>query len=338
MFVRAFTLSLALALGTAVIAPPSAVAQGVQQDLADARSTLNQAISTVYAVRSDSNFQENFERYLHRAKGVLIVPSFLKGGFIIGGSYGNGLLMTRDRSGAFSAPAFYTMGGGSLGLQIGGQSAQMVFLIMTDRGLTSLMNDEFKVGAGVGVTFVTEGANLEAATTSNLSNDILAFARAKGAYGGATIDGAVIKPRHDWNQAFYGRGATPKAIVLDRRFPNPEAEPLWEALTIRQLQGGAPYAGQAQPQGQQPQQQYGQPQPLTPQQQPMAGGGDPQSGIIGARPVQPGDTAPVEGMAPEPMDAPGGYATTPAPAATGAPTRLTPGGVQSESLAPPPVQ
>ena len=309
MIVRALSFSLALALGAVVTVAPCApvLAQSVQQDLADARVVLNQSIATVYNVRGDENFQKNFDRYLRRAKGVLIVPSFLKGGFIIGGSYGNGLLMTRDRDGNFSAPAFYTMGGGSLGLQIGGQSAQMIFMIMTDHGLTALMNDEFKLGAGVGVTFITEGANLEAATTT------------KGAYAGATIDGAAIKPRHDWNQAFYGRGATPKAIVLDRRYPNPEAEALWQALTVRdmdysqspyQAQPGTGAAGQAQ------------------QQQPPPG--DPQSGIIGARPVQPGEAAPVEGMAPEPM-------TGGSPQATGAPTPLTRGG-QGETLAPPPSQ
>lgn len=327
MIVRALSFSLALALGAVVTVAPCApvLAQSVQQDLADARVVLNESIATVYNVRGDENFQKNFDRYLRRAKGVLIVPSFLKGGFIIGGSYGNGLLMTRDRDGNFSAPAFYTMGGGSLGLQIGGQSAQMIFMIMTDRGLTALMNDEFKLGAGVGVTFITEGANLEAATTTNLSNDILAFARAKGAYGGAAIEGAVIKPRHDWNQAFYGRGATPKAIVLDRRYPNPEAEALWQALTVRDMDySQSPY--QAQPGAG----AAGQPQPLTgqAQQQPA---GDPQSGIIGARPVQPGETAPVEGMAPEPM-------TGGSPQATGAPTPLTRGGVQGETLAPPPSQ
>lgn len=327
MIVRATLLSLALALGasaTAVVAPQPARAQSVQQDLADARSTLNQAVSTVYNVRSDANFQKSFDRYLRRAKAVLIVPGFLKGGFIIGGSYGNGLLMTRDRDGNFSPPAFYTMGGGSLGFQIGGQSAQMVFMIMTDRGVSALMNDEFKLGAGVGVTFITEGANVEAATTTNLSSDILAFARAKGAYGGVAVEGSVIKPRHDWNQAFYGRGATPKAIVLDRRYPNPEAEPLWEALTVRDMDySDAPYqqpqgqpvdAGQYQGQGGQGQYQGQQP------------AGNPQSGIIGARPVQPGDTAPVEGMAPEPMTGGG--------TATGAPTRLTPAPVQGESLGP----
>lgn len=310
MMLRVLTLSAALALtgaATLTAAPAPAAAASVQEDLADARSVLNQAISAVYSVRSDENFQENFNRYLQRAKGVLVVPNFFKGGFIIGGAYGNGLLMSRDRNGDWSAPAFYRMGAGSVGFQIGAQNTEMVFMIMTDRGLTALMNDEFKLGANVGVTAVTKGANLEAATTSNMQNDILAFAHAKGAYGGVSVEGAVLQPRHDWNQAFYGRGATPKAIVLDRRFPNPEAEPLWQALSVKDLNAlnQSPYGGQ----------------------QPAQPAADPQSGIIRQAPEQ----APAPDMA------------APAPSQQG-PTRLAPvqsdslGPVQSESLPPPPAQ
>lgn len=259
MILRALTLGTAVAFSVIAgsTAPQPAAAASVQQDLADARSVLNESISAVYSVRSDDNFKQNFERYLMRAKGVLIVPEFFKGGFIVGGAYGNGLVMSRDRTGEWSAPAFYRMSAGSLGLQIGAQQSAMVFLIMTDRGLTALMTDEFKVGATMGVTAVHKGANLEAATTSNMQNDILAFATTKGAYGGVSVEGAIIKPRHDWNQAFYGRGASPTAIVLDRRFPNPEAEPLWEALSVATLDdvGTAPYGEQQTPQAADPQDQ-----------------------------------------------------------------------------------
>jgi lipid-binding SYLF domain-containing protein len=307
MILRALTLGLAVTFSVIATATPvkPAVAASVQENLADARSILNESISAVYGVRRDPNFRENFDRYLKRAKGVLVVPSFFKGGFIVGGAYGNGLLMSRDRNGDWSAPAFYRMGAGSLGLQIGAQQSAMVFLIMTDRGLTSLMNDEFKLGANVGVTAVTKGANLEAATTTNMQNDILAFANAKGAYGGVSVEGAVIKPRHDWNQAFYGRGATPKAIALDRRYPNPEAEPLWQALSVDNINDveAAPYASQ--------------PAPGAPAQQPMAGQGQPQddSWMQGQNPQQP---------------------------STGSPTRIAPieseplDPIQGEQLAPPP--
>ncbi|WP_404380896.1 lipid-binding SYLF domain-containing protein [Caenispirillum salinarum] len=268
MILRALTLGLAIVFSVlaGAAAPAPAGAASVQEDLADARSVLNESISTVYSVRGDENFENNFNRYLQRAKGVLIVPQFFKGGFIIGGAYGNGLLMSRDRTGDWSAPAFYRMGAGSLGFQIGAQQVEMVFMIMTDRGLTALMNDEFKLGANVGVTFVHKGASLEAATTTNMQNDILAFAHAKGAYGGVSVEGAVIKPRHDWNQAFYGRGATPKAIVLDRRYPNPEAEPLWEALSVENIGDvdTAPYSQQQSPAGAQGQgqgQMQAQPRP-----------------------------------------------------------------------------
>lgn len=304
MFLRvlAFTVAALFSVVATTAEPAPAAAASVQEDLAKARSVLNESISAVYSVRSDENFKENFNKYLRRAKGVLIVPEFLKGGFIVGGAYGNGLLMSRDRNGDWSAPAFYRMGAGSLGFQIGAQQVEMIFMIMTDRGLTSLMNDEFKLGANVGVTFVTKGANLEAATTSNMQNDILAFAHAKGAYGGVSVEGAVIKPRADWNQAFYGRGASPKDIVLDRRYPNPEAEALWEALSVADI-GDIDTAP------------YGDRQPMQPQGQ---GQGQPQSGIIDPAPAPQGDQGPVQ-LAPRP-----------------APVESEPlGDVQSEQLPPP---
>lgn len=100
MILRALTLGAAIAFSmvAGAAAPQPVAAASVQRDLADARAVLNESISAVYSVRSDENFQRNFDRYLKRAKGVLIVPEFFKGGFFVGGAYGNGLLMSRDRT------------------------------------------------------------------------------------------------------------------------------------------------------------------------------------------------------------------------------------------------
>ncbi len=201
------------------LAPACALAA----DKANALSTLADANATVEDIRADPNFTNHFSGYLDQARAVMIIPSFYKIGFLVGGSYGNAVLMVRDNSGVWSPPAFFQVAGGSFGLQIGGQSGHMLFMIMTKNGLEAILNDRFKVGANLGVTFLNGGAGVEAATTSNLNQDIIAFATASGAYGGAAIDGSAITVRYDWNTAMYGVNASPKAILFDRRYAMPES-------------------------------------------------------------------------------------------------------------------
>lgn len=202
-------------------------------DKADAREVLAKAVASVERVRTDANFKRDMEPFLARARAVLVVPSFYKGAFFVGGAYGNGVLTVRNDAGQFSPPAFFRLIGGSVGLQIGGQEAEMIFMIMTDKGLDAILRNKFKIGAGAGVSFATFGANVEAATTSALDADVIAFAHADGAFGGGAIEGTVIETRSDWNRAVYGAGATTKAILFDRRYPPPaDAEALFQALTV----------------------------------------------------------------------------------------------------------
>lgn len=209
----------------AVVTAPARAA-----DLADARATLAKSAQVVEKVRSDKNFADWFDDKLARARAVMVIPSFYKGAFFIGGAYGNGVLTVRDDAGTFSPPSFVRMIGGSLGLQFGGQEGQLLFLIMTQAGLDAILQDQFKIGANVGVTFGTIGANMEAATTSNMEKDVLVFGHARGAFGGGALEGAGIEPRHEWNRAVYGANATPKAILFDRRWTWDEAQPLYTAL------------------------------------------------------------------------------------------------------------
>lgn len=228
--------AVALVLGLAVARPALA------GERADAKSAVAQAAAVVEDIRADPNFRKDFDPLLKRARAVMVIPNFYKGGFIIGGAYGNGMLLVRDQDGRYSPPAFYTVAGGSLGLQIGGQRARMLLMIMTEAGLNAILSDQFKVGATAGVSFGTVGANLEGATTSNLDTDIVAFSLAQGAYGGAAIDGAAITVRADWNRAVYGPQATPRAILFDRRWPMAEADDLHRALTVDGIGGSAPVA------------------------------------------------------------------------------------------------
>ena len=167
---------------------------------------------------------------MSKAKAVLIFPLLIKGAFIVGGEGGSGVLLARDKSGNWSYPAFYTMGSGSIGFQIGGQASEAVFIIMTDKGLQSVIDHQVKLGADVGIAAGPFGAGAEASTTSNLNADIVAYTKSKGLFAGISLEGAVVAERQDWNEQYYGKGATPRAIVVEGRYANPNADKLRAAL------------------------------------------------------------------------------------------------------------
>jgi lipid-binding SYLF domain-containing protein len=167
-----------------------------------------------------------FRDLIQKAHAVLIVPGLLKGAFIVGASGGSGVLLVRDDAkGNWSEPAFYTIGGASFGLQIGGQSSEVILLAMTDRGARSFLGNSFKLGADVGVAAGPVGIGASAAT-ANLSADILSFSRSKGLYGGISLDGAVVAVRDGLNSAYYGKPVSPAEILVSRDVKNRHSEKL----------------------------------------------------------------------------------------------------------------
>jgi lipid-binding SYLF domain-containing protein len=198
-----------LAAAAAFVASLAATARA-----ADEMSVLAHANATVSDLKHDPVFG-NARRTLRSARAVLIVPSLVKGGFIFGAEGGDGVLLARMRRG-WSAPAFYTLGSASFGLQIGLEQAQLVMFIMSERALRGIEEGKFKLGAGAGLTVVTLGAAAEAATPANLAGDIIVWAVAKGAYGGITLNGSVIAPQDNTNAEFYGRPVSVSDIVYGR--------------------------------------------------------------------------------------------------------------------------
>ena len=168
--------------------------------------------------------------YIDRAKGVFIIPSLIKAGLIIGGEGGSGVLMVRGTDGSWSDPAFYTLAGASIGLQIGGEVSEMIFTLMTDEAVASLLDSEFKFGGDISVAIGPKGAGIGASSTTNASADIYAFSTAVGLFGGGALKGVKIFERTEWNQSYYGPDATPKAIVIERKFSNPQANKLRDAI------------------------------------------------------------------------------------------------------------
>jgi lipid-binding SYLF domain-containing protein len=174
---------------------------------------------------------EAFRHLIKDARGIFIAPQVLKGAFFLGASGGSGVFVSRDRlRDRWAGPAFYTIGGVSFGFQWGGSASEVVLLAMTDRGVNTLMESSFKLGADVGVAVGPVGVGA-AASTANLSADILSFSRSKGLYGGISVDGAVVKTRNDLNEAYYRAIATPVDILLKRTVSNPHAGRLLQSAS-----------------------------------------------------------------------------------------------------------
>ncbi|BBK29368.1 lipid-binding SYLF domain-containing protein [Stella humosa] len=212
-------------LAVLVLWTGTAVAQSEEQEVVD------RARITASSMLSSPDYREA-RAQMRKAKGVIIIPSLVKGGFIVGGEGGSGVLMVRGRDGSWSNPSFVTMAAGSIGLQIGVQTAEVLFLIMTDKGLQSVMRDEFKMGADASVAVGPIGAGVEAGTTANLRADILSFSRTQGLFGGVSFEGSLIKPRLSWNERYYGRSASVRDVVLDRRVSSPGAEALRRSVVV----------------------------------------------------------------------------------------------------------
>lgn len=162
---------------------------------------------------------------LKDAKGALIFPSLLKAGFFFGAEGGSGILIARNSDGSWGYPAFFTLGAISFGLQFGGQDSETIFAIMTDRGIESIIDQEVKLGADVSVAVGPVGIGAEAATTATFA-DIYSFSRARGAYAGASFEGAVIHGREDLNEEFYGSRVSATEIVVQKKYSSAEADKL----------------------------------------------------------------------------------------------------------------
>jgi lipid-binding SYLF domain-containing protein len=200
-------------------------------DKVQAEQLVEKAQLTLQNFTCDSKM-ESFRGLFHKAKGVMIIPSLLEGAFVVGASGGSGVFLVRDTStGKWSEPAFYTVGGASFGLQIGGQASEVVLLAMTDRGVNALLKTSAKLGADAGIAVGPVGMGA-AASTENLSADILSFSRSKGLYGGISLDGAVVAVRDSLNRAYYGKEVSPIDILVKRdvKSPNPKGAMLAESV------------------------------------------------------------------------------------------------------------
>ena len=204
MLTRAKFLGGALVSMVALAAAP-ARAQSAQQ------VTIDGARKTLADLRHDKAFG-NAAKLLHRSRAVMIVPRLIKGGFIVGGEGGNGVVMVRGAHG-WSDPAFYVIGAASFGLQAGLEQSELILLIMTQKGVDGVLHDEFKIGAQAGIAVVTLGSGVEGAIGGPTLPDIVVWSSSTGLYGGLTLDGSVIRSQPADDASFYGKPATARDVL-----------------------------------------------------------------------------------------------------------------------------
>lgn len=197
--------------------------------LSEPEELIGKAKVTAEGILSDSNYPLLLD-LMNKSKAVLIVPNLFRAGFFIGGQGGNAVLMSRDEQGAWSAPAFYSLGGPSFGLQIGAQSSEIIIVIMTEKGLNAIMNRKVTLGANADVALGTIGSGAQASTGIDLKADMYAFARSSGVFFGVALDGTVIWPRQTFNDSFYGAGTSPQSILVQHTATDPRAQPLIDVM------------------------------------------------------------------------------------------------------------
>jgi len=160
------------------------------------------------------------QEVLGSAECVAVVPSMLKGGFIVGAKYGRGLASCRTPKG-WSAPAFFTVTGGSFGFQIGGQAVDLVMLIMNKDGMKHLLSSQFALGADASVAAGPVGRHAEGNTDWKMRAEVLTYSRARGLFAGVSLNGAVIKQDKDSTREFYGRMVPFRTSLIGEIEPPP---------------------------------------------------------------------------------------------------------------------
>jgi len=195
-------------------------------DPVEQQGTVDKALVTFRNFMADKEM-DWFKSNLKDAKALLIVPNLLKAGFILGGSGGSGVLVARDaKTGNWSQPAFYTVGSVTFGLQIGGEAAEVIMMVRTQKALDALYTTGFKLGGDASVAAGPVGVG----SKSNVTADVVSFAKSKGLFAGLNLEGSVLKVSDDSNKAYYGRAVSPVDIIVKNKASNKGSAKLREEL------------------------------------------------------------------------------------------------------------
>ena len=165
-----------------------------------------------------------------KAQGIAVFPSVEKGGLLIGGEWGRGIISAKSaKAGTWSAPGFLTLTGGT-GAQIGGETVDLVLVVIDEKGLDQLARNQFKLGADAGASAGPVGRNAEASTDVQMRAKILSYSRSRGLFAGVTLNGATIKQDRDANERFYGQPYKTTQLLFDRLGGAPNPVPDWRDM------------------------------------------------------------------------------------------------------------
>jgi lipid-binding SYLF domain-containing protein len=215
-------------LGAALALAGAAPARA--DDAAAAAEVVDRARFVIEEWEKDAPGLEPFPELARSAKAIVIIPQFYRAAFLLGALGGQGVVLSREPMlRALNGPVFIALGGGSFGFQAGVDMAEVIMLVMTERGLTNLLNPAAKFGVDMSVTGGPVGVGLKG-ETAGISADIVTFSRAKGLYGGVSVEGGAVWTRHDYNAAYYGRTVTPTDVLIRGGATNVHAEHLKAAI------------------------------------------------------------------------------------------------------------
>lgn len=205
-FLTAFSCCLMIALATA----PVRAADGAPHETRAADAT--RVLTEIQRIPE----QSLPNRLLNDAEAIVVFADVVKAGFIVGGRRGRGLMSVRGEDGTWSNPIFVTLTGGSFGFQAGVQSADVILVFRTKRGIENIVNGKFTLGADASVAAGPVGRSAQASTDETLKAEIFSYSRARGLFAGIALDGARVAVDHKSNQAAYGTGTTPRMVFEGR--------------------------------------------------------------------------------------------------------------------------
>ena len=191
------------------------------------QTEVRMAQTTLQDFRNDPDMTW-FRDHVRNARAIIIAPNITRAGFVFGGSGGEAVVFARERPGGpWVGPAFYNMGAGSVGFQIGVDVSEVIMLVMTEKAVNALLSPSFKLGGDISVAAGPVGTGAGA----NIMADVISFARAKGVYAGISLEGVVIAPDGKANAAFYGKPASPVDILVRRNVESPASLSLRQSLS-----------------------------------------------------------------------------------------------------------
>lgn len=212
-------------LGVALLAAGIAAAPAHAKSKKEkAEELVGKAADTVTYFTHDTAFEPLWE-LAGDAKAFVVIPRSLRGGFLVGASGGNAVMIARKDDGSWSEPVFLTVGSLSFGFQIGVEGSEIILAVMTQRGVENLLSTSVKLGGDLTVAAGPIGGGAKAQTV-----DVLAFSRSRGLYGGISLEGAILKARHSWNEGYYGADVRPVDVIYREKVARNLSAPLQNAV------------------------------------------------------------------------------------------------------------